>query len=329
MSLSDLYNTIKRLKRDLNSNLWDERTRGGAPHKPILLLSILDEIEGGWLTYHQIASVDHITTTFFEYWTKIFGDSKETTIALPLYHMKSEPFWSLNYTRSVNEFTYSPSLGALLKRIDNFELSEELFELMSDPRESKVLRALILETYFSDETAVKLMNEHQSIQLSFSYSKSVLDIAAEPFTLYHDRETTKIATVEKQIRDKGFSRIIRHHYNHTCSVCGDRVVTPGGRSLADAAHIVPWSKSKNDDPRNGISLCKSHHWIFDQFLLTIDEQYRIRFSKHLTSSNQISSALSQRKGKEIYLPENTLHYPAPEALNYHNEKYEQVQKVWK
>ena len=43
--------------------------------------------------------------------------------------------------------------------------------------------------------------------------------------------------------------------------------TIDGHTAVDAAHIIPWSISHNDDPRNGLALCKLCHWSFDEGLL--------------------------------------------------------------
>ncbi|WP_346189974.1 HNH endonuclease [Rubritalea halochordaticola] len=41
--------------------------------------------------------------------------------------------------------------------------------------------------------------------------------------------------------------------------CGLRIRLPGGHTVVDAAHIIPFSESQDDHPRNGIALCKNHH----------------------------------------------------------------------
>ena len=49
-----------------------------------------------------------------------------------------------------------------------------------------------------------------------------------------------------------------------------------------AAHIVPHHQSRNDDLRNGLSLCQSCYWVFDRGLMTISaDNYRVRLSAQL------------------------------------------------
>lgn len=60
-------------------------------------------------------------------------------------------------------------------------------------------------------------------------------------------------------RDQGFRRAIVLHYDHRCALCGTRIVTSEGHTVVDAAHIIPWSESRNDDIRNEMALCKLCH----------------------------------------------------------------------
>ena len=43
----------------------------------------------------------------------------------------------------------------------------------------------------------------------------------------------------------------------------------------EAAHIYPVEKNGTDDLRNGIALCKLHHWAFDGGLFSISDALRI------------------------------------------------------
>ena len=51
-------------------------------------------------------------------------------------------------------------------------------------------------------------------------------------------------------------------------------VTSG--SIVDAAHIHRFADSRNNDPRNGVALCKNAHWLFDLGLWTLGDDYRVR-----------------------------------------------------
>jgi len=42
-------------------------------------------------------------------------------------------------------------------------------------------------------------------------------------------------------------------------------------TVVEAAHIVPWSKSHNNDIRNGMALCRLCHWGLDEGMLGVFE----------------------------------------------------------
>ena len=60
--------------------------------------------------------------------------------------------------------------------------------------------------------------------------------------------------IYQKIRDQGFRKAIVRLYEHRCAICGIRILTPEGHTVVEAAHIIPWSKTHNDSPQNGMSL---------------------------------------------------------------------------
>jgi hypothetical protein len=68
-----------------------------------------------------------------------------------------------------------------------------------------------------------------------------------------------------------FSRDVRAAYDHRCVICGERFQpTLRTKSGVDADHIMPWAGFDEDTVRNGLCLCKSHHWMVDEGLLAIE-----------------------------------------------------------
>lgn len=108
-------------------------------------------------------------------------------------------------------------------------------------------------------------------------------------------------------------------YNHTCAVCGVRIVTPEGRTAVAAAHIVPWSISHNDDPRNGMALCGLHHWMFDQGLIGIATDYHIQVSPIVATDDEATAPVWQLVERTLQLPTQQLIWPAKVALRWHLE----------
>jgi len=73
-------------------------------------------------------------------------------------------------------------------------------------------------------------------------------------------------------RDDAFRRGLAELYGFKCAVCDLGLQGPDGSYEVQSAHIYPKALDGKDDLRNGISLCRMHHWAFDAgwFWLTDD-----------------------------------------------------------
>ncbi|MEX0608147.1 MAG: HNH endonuclease [Balneolaceae bacterium] len=324
-SFDAIREQLGNLNSDKNPRFWDDRTKGRAPHKPFLLLSILDGVEQGWITTNRIRLNQDLIDSFFTYWNAVMGADRSTTIALPFFYMKSERFWELVYNAGYREYQNAPSLGGLQERVAYAEIDTQFFEFFSDAGYGRQIRSFLIDHYFSPDAA-KIVAEIGSFNVqSYQYSLELESIAAEPFVMYHAGEKKKkYRTGNVQVRERGFSRVVKNNYQYTCAICRNRVVTPGGQTLVEGAHIIPWNKSNNDDPRNGLSLCRSHHWMFDHYMVTVTTDYKIHFSRWLKDQKNEIGDLWKLNKESIFLPEESF-LPSVEALGYHNEKFEEFE----
>jgi hypothetical protein len=74
-------------------------------------------------------------------------------------------------------------------------------------------------------------------------------------------------------------------YDHRCAFWGLRWLTSDGRTVVDAAHIVPWSIIHDDDLLKGMALCRLCHWTFDQGLLGVSSKYLLLLSEESGHKN--------------------------------------------
>lgn len=138
-----------------------------APHKPVLLLSVMQLVEEGIITTNKIRLNEALINKFAWMWTQYVDDGGQKdmmmvadgleleivrkypfkcSIANPFFHMQSEPFWRLMPSADyVKRSEYS--VPALLQCFEYAEIDAELFELMKDSgirnRMRDVLTALI------------------------------------------------------------------------------------------------------------------------------------------------------------------------------------------
>lgn len=96
-----------------------------------------------------------------------------------------------------------------------------------------------------------------------------------PFNLF-DSDIRRTETRSTRLaRSIVFRETVQKIYDYTCSVCSVSLKSPRGHVEIDAAHVVPRNRDGSDDARNGMALCKRHHWAFDLGLFSIDEQRKI------------------------------------------------------
>ncbi|MBP1466856.1 HNH endonuclease [Candidatus Chloroploca sp. M-50] len=310
-----------RLKIDRVPERWSEATNKGAPHKAFLLLAIMDLIAQGEITENFIELKSDLLETFDLYWEKVMGGKRQTTIAMPFYHMKSEGFWYLVPIPGQEIALNSPvrSLVRMRQCLLGAKLDPELFALLTVAETRDALRQILIETYFAPQTRPILVEVGIITAQAFAYSRELLVRSQRRFKL---RETPEVeAHYFAESRSTGFRRTIVSAYQHTCAICRIRIVTPEGRTAVSAAHIVPWSISHNDDPRNGMALCGLHHWAFDEGVVSIEPStYRIIVSPVVRSDDEATTPLRTLHDQPLYLPENEEIYPAKEALRWHQKE---------
>jgi putative restriction endonuclease len=84
-----------RLRTDRNSKYWGEETCFGAPHKPFLLLSVMDLAAQGQITENLIAPSQDLVEIFNGYWRLVMPPERTTSMAYPFFHLQSDGFWHL------------------------------------------------------------------------------------------------------------------------------------------------------------------------------------------------------------------------------------------
>lgn len=306
------------------SKLRRDRKNGGAPHKPVLLLAVLELIRKNEILTNRVEITPDLVLEFKSIWAKLVFTPHTANFALPFYHMKSEPFWRLvTNVGMIIPLTKSnsiKSLGALKESVAFAELDKELFELMKNPLSCAIIEEDLLEQYFPDTKA------YYRTKGDDLFSKLELQILHEDRASYADRidelkETLSKEQFEEEIYVRGavFKREIPKIYDYQCAISGMRVESTTNAQLIDACHIIPFAISKDDTIANGISLSPNLHRAFDRGLITINNDYLVRVSPAIREKDSPYS-LGQFEGKQIILPDQTKYYPSLENLDWHRKE---------
>ena len=296
-----------------------DRAHGAAPHQPLLLLTVIELIEQGQIRENKIYLTPGLVEIFLKYWTKVVTDRKPD-LALPFYHLQNRGFWHLHpnagYEKVLSVARRISPVSRLRKVVAYASLDDDLYVLLTVPHDREVLRQTIIRTYLPDFKQVieGLLAETEQIS---AYRQELLQRVEHTFSIQKSIESTE---TEEPIRTAGFRQAIMGMYHYTCAVCRLHILTLDGESITEAAHIVPFSESYNDDVRNGISLCKSHHWTFEKGLISLDKNYKVIVSEFILERGPTEYLLTTLRGKSILLPEHNEFYPAQEALTWHREE---------
>ncbi len=120
---------------------------------------------------------------------------------------------------------------------------------------------------------------------------------------------------DENLRDQAFRRVVLRVYDYRCSACGLRVVVDD-LILVEAAHLVPFNISKDDDPRNGLALCRNHHWAMDRGLIAPSSSMDWRVSSALDDRIEGQRSMLELRGRKIILPRPQQFYPKVESLTW-------------
>ncbi|ATW87019.1 HNH endonuclease [Halohasta litchfieldiae] len=174
-------------------------------------------------------------------------------------------------------------------------------------------------TRVANERLARLRQEHGSLQAAIfnvereptedeiEEEKSALEkVVDSPPQLTEDEELYTVS--RRRARDSAFARLVREAYDSQCVFCGSQRETPKGNPETEAAHIYPKKEGGSDDVRNGISLCKLHHWAFDTGWLSISDEYKILVKEE-----------PERNGYDEFkeLGENKMRLPNEDAVKPH------------
>jgi putative restriction endonuclease len=92
-------------------------------------------------------------------------------------------------------------------------------------------------------------------------------------------------------------------------------------NIVDGAHIKPFSQFYDDRIDNGLSLCKNHHWAFDRFWFSINDDYTILVSNNLHEDSPHATKMKDFHGRQILLPNNSVHHPRLDAIAWHRQAF--------
>ncbi len=316
-SITRYLKLFKSLKRGHNKGL------GKAPHKPILLLSIIELINQRKINSNRIEISSDLVLMFKSLFKQLVHSGHIDNFSLPFFHLRSEPFYRLapktGMTSKLNQYKSIKSINKLIELISFAEIDRELYELLQVEDARKIIEHFIINEYFSGTD----FDINYEIDGEDEIENDILNETAPNYQtkLKKLSEQLEKENFEEEIFVRGdiFKKTVPKIYNYTCCVTGFFVSSNHNVQMVDACHIIPFSISQDDTIQNGISLSPNIHRAFDRGLLTINQDYVVRISPSVSKRSSSESLLSL-EGKRIELPANDNYLPSLEALEWHRKE---------
>lgn len=299
------------------ANLRVYRAHGiAAPHKPILLLSVLTLIEQGLLLHNRILLSAELIAAFLKLWSKLGSESHNADIGMPFFHLRGDGFWHFKPNPGFEALLSSGAkvraVGVLRQALEYAYLDEELFEILQNPQERSILTRVLIDSWFTDKT----VDIEQLLQVN-AFGELQETLQRSGGKVYQPEELEDEQTTI--VRDATFRRVIVSTYEYRCAFCGLQIIDSKSQNVVDGAHIKPFSKFYDDRIDNGLSLCKTHHWAFDRGWFSLNNDYTIVVADNLREDSPNARPMGEFSGDRLNLPSQQQYYPRLEALQWHRE----------
>ena len=293
------------------------RSNGVAPNKPILLLSIIDLISQGKIQQNQIILSAELIATFLKLWSHL-ELVRKPDIGLPFFHLKGDKFWhhqsKPGFEPAIASGVRIRSVSLLKETVQYAYFDEELFSLLVEPSSRGELTDVLINTWFRDKT----QEIEQLLQVD-AFGELQERLRSQGGKVYQPDEL-----VDEQnsiVRDAAFRKIVVSVYEYRCALCGLQIINSLGQNIVDGAHIKPFSEFYDDRINNGLSLCKNHHWAFDRFWFTLNNDYTIIIADDLREDSPHATPIKDFQGHRILLPAHQQYYPREDAIAWHREAF--------
>lgn len=295
---------LQKLRR-LNPNRQNAKGAGSArfaPHKPLLLLALIDlaETAASEGLDPRVPMSAGLRLRFNESWSVVVSRWKsKPDIHLPFYHLATQGFWKP--LRADGTDASDPDSTVAI------EVHPEFCALLGQEVFRELARHILIQTWFPEPEQLGLY--------ALLGIKSDGGVAAKVVE-------EEAATYRATGRDARFRVQVITQYFYTCALTGYQLTTTVGATIVEAAHIDAFSRSKNNDPSNGLALTPDAHWSFDEHLWTIDEHLRVVVARDaFKDSSPEGRSLAARHGHPLHFHSQAHLRPHEAFLSRHRDAF--------
>jgi putative restriction endonuclease len=213
----------------LNPATGTGKCRGKAPHKPLLLLCLIDMAEASELTGRTFTRTPGLVLRFKTYGSLVSERwPTRLDMRMPFFYLRTQGFWQ--------SFTIDMATAQSPESCFVNELNGEFFDLLAGTDFRLKARLLLVSRYFEPRERVALL-----VSLGLCVDGADRN---EPCMTELNKEADQAA--RKKGRSARFAVQVVSRYKFTCALTGLCCLTADGAAIVDAAHIEPFAESQND-----------------------------------------------------------------------------------
>lgn len=166
------------------------------------------------------------------------------------------------------------------------------------------------ELFFESE---RILAKYQNLTIEEKFKDILKDL-----DLTSKKGEDKVREVKTRINQNFFRQIVLNNYSKTCAISGINQ-----HELLRASHIIPWAKNEKErlNPENGLCLSSLYDSAFDNFLISIDEDFKIIISpllKKKANEPFYETFFGKYENKKIKEPNK--YEPNKDFLKWHLDK---------
>ena len=282
MADQNILEQFKRIKT------WQSKGKR-APHKPLLILLALGEIQRGNIGFIPYSTIEPKLNNLLT----DFGPPRKTHAYYPFIRLANDGLWQFDKPELLETKQDYRSKYLLTNEVQGKFPDEVVQRLKANPDILRNIAELLLEQNFPETL-------HQDILDAVG-----LNIAVN---------SSGIKLIRK--RDPQFRESILKAYEYQCAVCGFSIRLRNKILALEAAHIKWHQAGGPDEEVNGLALCATHHKLFDLGAFTVNFELQMLVSDEVNGQGA-NEWLFQHHGKYIKPPQKKAFYPNPDFTAWH------------
>ena len=160
MKLEDYISEIKSMRRAVNKGQY-------APHKPVLLLAVLELFRRGHYLVNRITPDSDLSLEYMNQWKKHVPEESpfHCVLAMPYFHIGREPFWKLVPSKGYTGRSDFSTMDAIRRSFEYAKLDDDLYFYFCNESSRSIIEKEIISYFFSEighDAGVKVEQQEAS-----------------------------------------------------------------------------------------------------------------------------------------------------------------------